>query len=214
MIQWLGWEFFSSELALLGLLMCLVSWQMGWQLNDLECLQRPAVERLLARVTGRLGQLPVAWPFHMARLQVRWERTSPITSVLHGLCLQHLCSVPWAKAGQWPRFKEWRNRPHLWMGEAAKSHCKEARTGWEESATVLYATAAMRLWCAWYRASHTFFHLPPRCSELPWHHDRQKNLRLNYKMCVGNDRGVGEEVCSREVVCLGHKDVLPLLIGD
>lgn len=71
MIQWLGWEFFSSELALLGLLMCLVSWQMGWQLNDLECLQRPAVERLLARVTGRLGQLPVAWPFHMARLQVR-----------------------------------------------------------------------------------------------------------------------------------------------
>lgn len=37
------------------------------------------------------------------------------------------------------------------------------------------------------------FHVPPRCSELPWHDGGQRDLRPSYKMYVGNDRGVGEE---------------------
>lgn len=87
----------------------------------------------------------------------------------------------------WPRFKEWRNRPHLWMEEVAKSHCKKARTEWEESVTVSYATGAMRNYDVPGTMPVThLFHLAPCCSELPWHHDKQKDLRLSCKMCVGD----------------------------
>ena len=33
------------------------------------------------------------------------------------------------------------------------------------------------------------FHLPPRCSELPWRHEEQRDLRPSYETYVGNDRG-------------------------
>lgn len=191
--------------------MCLVSWQMGWQLNDLECLQRLAVERLLARVTGRLGLSPVSFTWQASKCSERGQAPMHMCFTASACSTFALSHGP--KQITWPRFKEWRNRLHLWMREVAESHCKEARTGWEESVTILYATGAVRN----YDVPGTMlvthlFHLPPRCSELPWHHGKQKDLRLSYKMCVGNDWGVGEEACSREVLWLGHKDVLHLLI--
>lgn len=75
------------------------------------------------------------------------------------------------------------------MREAARSRGTEARTQREESVAVLQATDAVR----GYDASRTTLvthlsHLPPRCSELPWHHEEQRDLRPSYETYVGNDK--------------------------
>lgn len=75
------------------------------------------------------------------------------------------------------------------MREAARSRDTEARTQREASVAVLQATDAVK-GCDASRTTLVthLFHLPPRCSELPWHHEEQRDLRPSYETYVGNDK--------------------------
>lgn len=126
----------------------------------------------------------------MARLPSveRWA-IAPCPHALQPLLVSHLLLFHWPKQITWPRFRKWRNRCHFCMREAARSRGTEARTQREESVAVLQATDAVR----GNDASRTTLvthlsHLPPRCSELPWHHEEQRDLRPSYETYVGSDK--------------------------